>query len=94
MLQDYQSLYLGLYQDRRARQHTEDEPIDEDVVFEIELIKQVEINVDYILMLIDKYRQEHGDDDDKELWSEISRAVDASPTLRNKKTSWKPSWTP
>lgn len=85
MLQDYQSLYLGLYQDRRARQHTEEAPIDDDVIFEIELIKQVEINVDYILMLVDKYRQEHGDGDDKELRSEISRAVDASPSLRNKK---------
>src|SRR5699024_7721660 len=85
MLQDYQSLYLDLYQERRARTQTEDEPIDEDVVFEIELIKQVEINVDYILMLVDKYRQEHGDGDDKALQSEISRAVDASPSLRNKK---------
>lgn len=85
MLQDYQSLYLDLYQERRARTQTEDEPIDQDVVFEIELIKQVEINVDYILMLVDKYRQEHGDGDDKDLRSEISRAVDASPSLRNKK---------
>ena len=33
MLQDYQSLYLDLYQERRARTQTEDEPIDEDVVF-------------------------------------------------------------
>jgi len=55
------------------------------VVFEIELIKQVEINVDYILMLVQKYREERGDGDDKEIRAEITRAVDASPTLRNKK---------
>jgi len=85
MMQDYQSLYLDLYQERRSQERAEHEAIDDDVVFEIELIKQVEINVDYILMLVEKYRQEKGDGDDKELRSEISRAVDASPSLRNKK---------
>ena len=85
MMQDYKSLYLDLYQDRQVRQKGEDEAIDEDVVFEIELIKQVEINVDYILMLVATHREEHGDGNDKELRTEISRAVDASPTLRNKK---------
>ena len=54
-------------------------------MFEIELIKQVEVNVDYILMLVEKYRAEHGDGDDKELRAEITRAVDASPSLRNKR---------
>src|SRR5690606_17726314 len=57
----------------------------DDVVFEIELIKQVEINVDYILMLVARCREQFGDGDDKEIRAEISRAVDASPTLRNKK---------
>ena len=51
----------------------------------IELIKQVEINVDYILLLVQRYRDERGDGDDKEIRVEISRAVDASPSLRNKK---------
>jgi len=55
------------------------------VVFEIELIKQVEINVDYILMLVQKYRDERGDGDDKEVRAEITRAVESSPSLRNKK---------
>ncbi|GAA2529235.1 hypothetical protein GCM10010407_19200 [Rarobacter incanus] len=49
------------------------------------MIKQVEINVDYILMLVAKYRAQRGDGDDKEIRAEITRAVDASPTLRNKK---------
>ena len=61
------------------------ESINDDIVFEIELIKQVEINVDYILMLVDKYHAAHGDGEDKEIRADISRAVDASPTLRNKK---------
>ncbi|MBX3067640.1 MAG: type I restriction endonuclease subunit R [Cryobacterium sp.] len=83
--QDYRSVYLDLYADFRATKDTEKEPISEDVVFEIELIKQVEINVDYILMLVQKYREARGDGDDKEIRAEINRAVDASPSLRNKK---------
>jgi len=57
------------------------------VVFEIELIKQVEINVDYILMLVQKWCEAKGDGLDKEgeAVARIQRAVDASPSLRNKK---------
>ncbi|MGP5434757.1 type I restriction endonuclease subunit R [Corynebacterium variabile] len=83
--QDYRSVYLDLYAEFRKDTTGEKEQINDDVVFEIELVKQVEINVDYILMLVQKYRDEHGDGDDKEIRAEISRAVDASPTLRNKK---------
>ena len=83
--QDYRSVYLDLYADFRAAKDTEKESINDDVVFEIELIKQVEINVDYILMLVQKYRELRGDGDDKEIRAEITRAVDASPSLRNKK---------
>lgn len=85
MMQNYQSLYLDLYQHRQAQRRSDEESIDDDVVFEIELIKQVEINVDYILMLVDKLRKNDGEDENKELFSEIRRSVDASPTLRNKK---------
>ena len=45
----------------------------------------VEINVDYILMLVEKYRDAKGDGTDKEVRAEIQRAVDSSPSLRNKK---------
>lgn len=83
--QDYRSVYLDLYADFRKGTDADKEQINDDIVFEIELIKQVEINVDYILMLVQKYRAEHGDGDDKEIRAEITRAVDASPTLRNKK---------
>jgi len=83
--QDYQSTYLDLWNERKRAAQGEKESIVEDVVFEIELIKQVEINVDYILLLVQKYREERGDGDDKELRAGISRAIDSSPTLRNKK---------
>lgn len=83
--QDYRSIYLDLYADFRKEKDSEKESINDDVVFEIELIKQVEINVDYILMLVQKYRDQRGDGDDKEIRAEITRAIDASPSLRNKK---------
>lgn len=83
--QDYKSVYLDLHAEYSKRREVEKERINDDVVFEIELVKQVEVNVDYILMLVEKYRSERGDGDDKEIRAEISRAVDASPSLRNKK---------
>lgn len=84
-LQDYQSVYLNLYQDFRDKNDSDKEAINDDVVFEIELIKQVEINVDYILMLVHQYRAAKGDGDDKEIRATIERAINSSPSLRNKR---------
>jgi len=82
--QDYRSIYLDIY--ASIRRPTDDkEVINDDLTFEIELIKQVEITVDYILLLVQKYRDERGDGDDTEVRAQISRAIDASPSLRNKK---------
>ena len=81
--QDYRSVYLNLYAEYRRDQNADKEQINDDIVFEIELIKQVEINVDYILMLVEKYRDTYGED--VEIRANISRAIDSSPSLRNKK---------
>ena len=78
-------MYLNFYAEFRQDRDAEKEEINDNVIFEIELVKQVEINVDYILMLVEKYRANRGDGEDKEIRAEISRAVDASPSLRNKK---------
>lgn len=80
--------YLGKYQDLRdewkqKRESGESTDITDDIVFEIELIKQIEINIDYILMLVKKYHDSH--EEDKELLVTIRKAVDASPELRSKK---------
>ncbi|MDN3905553.1 hypothetical protein [Arthrobacter sp. YD2] len=83
--QDYRSVYLDLYAEFRKEKTADKQQINDDIVFEIELIKQVEIKVDYVLMLAQKYRAQRGDGEDKEIRAEITRAVDASPTLRNKK---------
>ncbi|MGK3946512.1 hypothetical protein ABK046_50165, partial [Streptomyces caeruleatus] len=65
--QDYTSIYLRLRDEFTRDRAGEKERINDDVVFEIELVKQVEINVDYILMLVDKLRAEKGDGEDKEI---------------------------
>lgn len=83
-LQDYQSIYLDIYRDIREQNKTEKEDITEDLVFEIELLKQVEVSVDFILALVAKKREESGDGDDREILAEINSAVNSSPTLRNK----------
>lgn len=83
--QDFRSVYLDIYADFKQGRDSDKEQILDDIVFEIELIKQVEINVDYILMLVMKLRQSKGDGQDKEIRSQITRAVDSSPTLRNKR---------
>ena len=82
---DFQD-YLGRYQDLRDEwrpKQGEKEDITDDVVFEIELIKQIEINIDYILMLVQKYHDSLCRD--KEVLIDIKKAVDASPELRSKK---------
>lgn len=84
-IQDYQSVYLDIYTTLRQQKSADKESILDDIVFEIELIKQVEINVDYILKLVDDYRKRKGDKEGEDIRAQIRRAVDASPTLRNKK---------
>lgn len=79
--QDYQSIYLGLYEEFRKKDTADSEAINDEIVFEIELVKSVEVNIDYILMLVDKFHKGHNKD--KEI--EIQKAIDSSPSLRNKK---------
>ena len=49
----------------------------------MELIRQIEINIDYILLLVKKYHDTHCTD--KEVLVTIQKAIDASPELRSKK---------
>jgi type I restriction enzyme R subunit len=83
--QDYLSLYLNFYADFRRTSEADRETINDDVVFEIELVKQVEINVDYILELVKRYLSAKGSGEDKEILATIDRAINSSPSLRNKK---------
>ena len=80
--QDYQGIYLDLYQELRPRNKDQKEEINDDIVFEIELIKQVEINIDYILMLVKNYQQ--SGNKDKEILISIRKAMQSSISLRSK----------
>jgi len=76
-------LYIDLYNDFRKGKDDEKENINDDLVFEMELIKQIEINIDYIIELIKKYHADHINN--KEILFDINRAIESSVELRNKK---------
>ena len=80
--QDYRSVYTDLYQ--KWRKQKEDATIiNDDLVFEVELLKQVDINIDYVLMLVQKYHDSNCTD--KMIIGDIERAIGASYEPRNKK---------
>lgn len=81
-LQDYTGTYHDLHDKYRPRQGEKDSII-EDVVFEMELVKQVEVNIDYILMLVAKYHDSNCKD--KEILVSIDKAIKSSLQLRSKK---------
>ena len=80
--QDYQGVYLDLYHKLKPKEDENKENINDDIIFEIELIKQVEINIDYILMLVKKYQKDGNKD--KEILVSIDKAVNSSINLRSK----------
>ena len=79
--QDYTGIYNDLYDKYRSK--TQGENIADDIVFEMELVKQVEVNIDYILMLVAKYHKSNCKD--KEILIAIDRAIKSSLELRSKK---------
>ena len=81
-MQDYSARYQDL-RDEWKRKRVELTDITNDVVFEVELIKQIEVSIDYILMLVQKYHDSHCKDE--ELLVTIHKAIDGSPELRSKK---------
>lgn len=82
--QDYQSRYIDLHQSFTKEQNAEKERINDDLVFEMELIKQIEVNIDHILRLVEQYRKSSSEDK-REIRVNIAKAVDSSIRLRSKK---------
>ena len=85
-MQDYLSWYnshYDIYKKEREANKGESEKIDDDVVYELELVKQVSIGIDYILALVAKYHESNCQD--KEIRVMIQKALDASPDLKDKK---------
>lgn len=82
-MQNYQSQYLDLRDKWRKKVKGDKEVINDDLIFETELIRQVEINIDYILLLVKQYHD--GNCTNKEILVSISKAIGASMQLRSKK---------
>lgn len=81
--QDYQSVYIDTWDNFKPDTEGEKANIVDDLVFELELIKQVEINIDYILMLV---AQEHEKNcTNKEIWGSIEKMIGSTISLRSKK---------
>ena len=87
-IQDYRSAYNDIkswYDNERRNQQNNDSEIDWDaVVFEVELLKSQEINLDYILELILETNQKVSDKD--RLIEEITRTIRASLGQRAKES--------
>lgn len=79
--QDYTGIYNDLYD--KYRVHADKENIQDDIVFEMELVRQIEVNIDYILMLVAKYHQSNCKD--KTILVAIDKAIKSSLELRSKK---------
>lgn len=82
-LQDYQSIYLDYYSKWRKRHEGDVVEINDDLVFEIESLRQEEIDVDHILQMVMTHHQENAKDEEIKL--KISRAINSSIELRSKK---------
>ena len=82
-LQDYRSIYLDMYRDIKLVRKGNKENITPDIIFEIELVKQTEINIDYILTMVKKYHDSNCKD--KEILVDVERTIGSSTELRSKK---------
>ena len=82
-LQDYASTYQDLHDKYAGEEKAEKVGVLDDVIFEMELISQIKVDIDYILKLIEKYKDSNKQD--REVIADIKRSVSSSPNLRNKK---------
>ena len=82
-MQDYLTWYNNLHEELRKPNDKEKESIEDDLVFEMELVKQIQINIPYILQLVKQYHDENCQD--KTIIAKIQKAIGSSPDLRNKR---------
>lgn len=78
---DYRSFYNEFY-DKYRRKGGKGVNINDDLVFEMELMKSIEINIDYILFLVSQLTG--NESSDREIVIKAMKSVQASPDLRNK----------
>ena len=82
--QDYLGWYNNYYDEFRRPGHDGDkETIKDDIIFEIELVRHDQINIHYILSLVQRYHDSNCED--KEIIVQIRKQIDASPDMRDKR---------
>ena len=82
--QDYRGWYNTLHEEFRGNSHHgEQESIADDIIFEMELVKQVQVNISYILQLVQQYHDSNCED--KTIIVSIRKQVEASPDMRDKR---------
>ena len=80
--QGYMSIYNDLRDEfKKKRKDKEKVDIIDDIVFEPELVKQFEVNIDYILLLLEKYKETN----DYTIIPTIKKLIASSFELRSKK---------
>lgn len=78
---DYRGFYNEMHEKYRPK-GGDAVNINDDLVFEMELMKTIEINIDYILFLVGQLTGE--ETNDREIVIKVMKSVEASPDLRNK----------
>ena len=82
--QDYLGWYNNYHERFRPEKHDDErEDITDDIVFEMELVKQVQVNIHYILKLVQQYHDSNCQD--KEIIVKIRKDIEASPDMRDKR---------
>ena len=85
-MQDYLSWYHSqyeIYKQEKVASAGKNESIEDEVIYELELVKQVSIGIDYILALVAQYHESNCED--ASIKVKIQKALDASPDLKDKK---------
>ena len=81
--QDYLTWYNDLYEELRKPTNGKKDDIEDDLIFEMELVKQIQINIPYILQLVKQYHEDNCQN--KIIIAKIQKAIGSSPELRDKK---------
>ena len=81
--QNYMSHYLDCYDKLRGAAAAQKENVNDDLVFEVDVVRQFDVDIDYILRMVARYRAGLGKD--RELRADIMRQIAASARLRPKK---------
>lgn len=82
--QNLQSAYLQIKDELMGQKDPQLQAEIEDLVFEIELIRQVDINIDFIYELLQSAKKESDKDKREKILQDIARWVDSSLKLRDK----------